>query len=412
MAAAIEACVHCGFCLPACPTYQELGEEMDSPRGRIYLIKEVLEGRLSLDGAAGQHVDRCLGCLACVEACPSGVRYDLLLVGFREWQEARRKRSALSRWWRRGLLSVLPYPRRLRAAVALGRAAGRMRRWLPRRLRAMIDLIPPEPVRAAGVPPAIPTRGPRRARVALLRGCVESVLAPGILEAAVRVLTANGVEVVVPEGQGCCGALALHAGATAQARVLARRNLRAFRPEEVDAVLTTAAGCGSAMKAYPELFAGRPEQGGARAFSAKVRDISEFLDAMGVTPPSAAGRPGRVAYHDACHLGHAQGVRDAPRRLLSRMPGVELVEIPDGDTCCGSAGLYHLEHPELARRLQERKVEAILRTGAGTVVAGNIGCIVQIREGLARRGAGRVRVQHTVELLDRAYARPEGGGGG
>lgn len=405
MAAAVQACVHCGFCLATCPTYLVLGEEMDSPRGRIYLMKGVLEGHLDPDGAVAGHIDRCLGCLACVTACPSGVRYDELLTGFREHLEARRRARPLAdRLFRRALALVLPYPRRFRLAALAGQLARPLRRWLPTRLRSPIDLLPetlpsPAPLDAE----VYPARGRRRARVALLVGCVQSVLAPSINHAAVRVLTRNGVEVVVPPEQGCCGALAMHTGLAAQARALARRNLTAFlREDDVDAILTTAAGCGSAMKEYPLLFLGRPEEPLARRFAARVRDVSEFLDALGPVSPGPLEAPLRLAYHDACHLAHAQGVRAAPRRLLGQIPNIELLELPEPEICCGSAGTYNLEHPDVAQALQQRKVDAVLSTSAEAVATGNIGCMLQIRAGLVRRGAP-LPVWHTVEVLDQAY---------
>ena len=407
MARAVQACVHCGFCLPVCPTYQLLGQEMDSPRGRIYLMKGVLEGALEPDAIAA-HIDRCLGCLACVSACPSNVRYDQLVTLFRQHLESRRHRSTAERLLRRSLMAVLPYPARFRVAARLGRLARAVAAMLPARLRAMVELLPDRLPAARFLPAVFPATGRRRARVALLAGCVQQVLAPAINEAALRVLSYNGVEVWVPAGQGCCGALAMHTGFGEFARHLARRNLSAFSPDDVDAIITTAAGCGSAMKEYPLLFEGRPEQAAAAAFAAKVRDFSEFLEELGPLPPGPveweAPGPLRVAYHDACHLAHGQGIRAAPRRLLGRIPNVELVELPDGETCCGSAGTYNLEQPELARQLQQRKVEAIRATGAAVVATGNIGCMVQIESGLLRNGL-RLSVVHTAQLLDRAYRR-------
>lgn len=406
MAAAVQACVHCGFCLAACPTYAVLGQEMDSPRGRIYLMKGILEGELSADGAAAQHLDRCLGCFACVTACPSGVRYDELVTLFRQHVEPRRNdRSPGRRALRRGLMAILPHPGRFRAAARAGSLARRVRRLVPQGARALLDLLPDRLPPADHLDGVFPAEGRRRARVALLAGCVGQVLSPSINRACIRVLNKSGVEVVVPRGQGCCGALAMHVGLGDEARRLARRNLAVFLRDSVDAVLTTAAGCGSAMKEYPLLFAGLGDEGRARELSAKVRDVSEFLDQLGIPAPGPLPRRLRVAYHDACHLAHAQGIRLAPRRLLSQIPNVELVEIPDGDTCCGSAGTYNLEHPDVARTLQERKVEAILSTGAEVVAAGNIGCLVQMRAGLARR-ASPVSVLHTMELLALAYRVP------
>ncbi|PZN12532.1 MAG: glycolate oxidase iron-sulfur subunit [Bacillota bacterium] len=405
MAAAIEACVHCGFCLGTCPTYLVLGEEMDSPRGRIYLMKQVLEGELPLSGAVAEHLDRCLGCLACVTACPSGVRYGELLTPIRARREREAPRPALARWVRAALLATLPYPRRFRLAARLGAIARRLPvpRWVPLPLRAMLELVPESLPPARPLPAHIPAQGRRRARVALLTGCVQQVLRPEINHATARVLAANGVEVLVPPGQGCCGALALHAGAEEQARDQAARTLEAFASLDVDAIVVNAAGCGSAMKEYHHVFAGSPHEKRARALADRVRDVSEFLAELGPLPPGPLSRPARVAYHDACHLAHGQGVREAPRHLLGAIPNVDLVELDEPDLCCGSAGIYNIEQPEVARQLQERKVESILASGASIVATGNIGCLVQVAAGLRRRGAP-VRVMHTMELLAEAYA--------
>ena len=408
MLEAIEACVHCGFCLPVCPTYQLLGEEMDSPRGRIYLMKGVLEGTLAADDVA-THLDRCLGCLACLSACPSHVRYDHLVTLFRERLERSRSRRAVDRLLRRGMLAVLPYPGRLRRAARLGQGLRGLAGLLPGRLRAALELLPPALPESRPLPAVFPATGRRRARVALLSGCVQQVLAPQINEAALRVLSYNGVEVLVPAGQGCCGALAMHTGEAEQARALARRNLAAFAAAEVDAIITTAAGCGSAMKEYPLLFHGQPEHQAAEAFAARVRDFSEFLEELQPLEPGPVA-PKRVAYHDACHLAHAQGIRQAPRQLLRRIPNLELVELADGETCCGSAGTYNLEQPELARQLGLRKAQAVQGTGAQAVVTGNIGCMVQIEASLRRAGSS-VAVLHIAQVLDEAYRRAVDGDG-
>lgn len=429
MAAAVAACVHCGFCLSACPTYLVLGEEMDTPRGRIYLMKEALEGHLPVAGSVSRHVDQCLGCLACVTACPSGVQYGQLLTPFRALREEQAPRPPAQRWLRQALLATLTHPRRFRWAVGLAaavrpllegwrrrragggpqaggepRARGGSRdgaRELARQLAALLELAPSRLPPSQPLPRLVPARGPRRARVALLAGCVQQVLAPEINQATVRLLAANGVEVVIPPGQVCCGALPMHAGDLERARRLAALNLRTF-PDDVDAVVVNAAGCGSAMKEYGHLFAGQPEEEAARRLAARVRDVTEFLDELGPREPGPLPTSRRVAYHDACHLAHGQGIRAAPRRLLSAIPNLELVELDEPDLCCGSAGTYNLEHPQVARVLQERKVASIRRSGAGAVATGNIGCMVQLRQGLAREGLA-VPVVHTVELLAQAY---------
>ncbi len=398
MAEAVASCVHCGFCLPACPTYLALGEEMDSPRGRILLMKGALEGELSQEEVL-PHIDRCLGCLACVTACPSGVEYGELLTPFREMTERRRSRSAMEELTRTLTNQTLPYPGRFRAAAVLGRLTKVFKPFLPGALRTMLDLLPEKLPPRVSLPPISPARGKRRARVALLSGCVQQVLTPGINRATVNVLTSNGVEVVIPPRQGCCGALSMHTGAADQARALARRNFDAFNLSEVDAVVTNAAGCGSGMHEYPLLFAGEAEEQAARDFAGKVQDVTVFLDALGIEPPPALPAPMKVAYHDACHLAHAQGVTDAPRRLLGAVPNLTLVPIPEGEICCGSAGSYNIEQPEIAAQLGQRKAKAILGTGAQAVVTGNIGCMTQIDSHLQRLGEP-LPVFHTLELLN------------
>jgi glycolate oxidase iron-sulfur subunit len=390
MAAAVSSCVHCGFCLPACPTYKVLGEEMDAPRGRIVLMKEVLEGGLALDDAA-PHLDRCLGCLACETACPSGVRYRDLIEPMRERLVARR--SAWVRLQLAALLRVMASPTGFRVAASLGTGMKALASALPGTARTMMALLPdrlPAPSSPAAVTPA---SGTRRGRVALMTGCVQRVLRPGITAAAVRLLTAHGIEVVVPKAQGCCGALALHAGDHAFGQALARAHQAAF-PRDVDAVLATAAGCGSSMKAT--------HSGGV-----PVLDVSEYLDRVGLAMPMRLTAPTRVAYQDACHLGHAQQVTTAPPRLLGAVDGVTLVPLADSGICCGSAGLYNIEQPELARELGRRKAEAIRASGADLVATANIGCLTQMQTALAPTGAAP-DVLHVVEVLDMALGPSSG----
>jgi len=400
MAKAVESCVHCGFCLATCPTYKVLGEEMDSPRGRIFLMKEVLEGEMPL-AEAQPFVDRCLGCMACVTACPSGVEYGDLLAPFRARAEVERQRPPLDRAVRTLVKETLPYPDRFRMAVQSGRVGRWLRSVLPAELGAMLDLLPETLPPAPPLPEIYPAQGQRRARVALLAGCVQQVLAPQINWATLRVLARNGVEAVIPRGQGCCGSLSLHIGEAAQARDLARRNLAAF-PADVDAIITNAAGCGSGMHEYGLLFAGETEAAQAAAFGERVRDISVFLDELGIEPPPPLTQPLTIAYHDACHLSHAQRVTAPPRRLLSQVPNLRIVEIPEAELCCGSAGTYNLEQPELARQIGERKARNILSTGAAAVITGNIGCMNQIRTHLELLG-NPLPLWHTVEVLDWAY---------
>jgi glycolate oxidase iron-sulfur subunit len=393
MADAVGSCVHCGFCLPTCPTYVTKAEEPDSPRGRILLMKDVLERNLPLDEALGP-IDNCLGCQACVTACPSGVEYGDLIAAFRAYSEPRRRRRPAAERAQRALVAhTLPYPRRFRAAARFGRLT---RRLAPARLRPMLDLLPDTLPRRAPLPAVHPAEGARRARVALLAGCAQQVLDPDIGWATLRVLARNGVETVVPRGQGCCGALAMHGGRADQARSLARRNLAAF-PADVDVVIATAAGCGSGMREYGLLFAGEHDEDRAHELAARVLDVSAFLDELGLVEPRAPERPLRVAYHDACHLAHAQRVREAPQRLL-RVAGHEVVVPDEWELCCGSAGTYNVEQPETAAELGRRKAANLAATGADVVAAGNIGCLTQIRLHL------ELPVRHTIQILDRAYA--------
>lgn len=400
MANAVEKCVHCGFCLPTCPTYAVLREEMDSPRGRIILMKSVLEGDLELEQAL-PYIDRCLGCLSCVTACPSGVPYGELLSPFRAYAQGQRQRPWIDRSARRITLETLPRPGRFRLAASMGNASRLLHKALPESYRAMLSLLPERLPPTSPLPSTYPAQGQRRARVALLTGCVQQVLWPEINWATLRVLARNGVEVVIPPEQGCCGALALHTGEMDLARQQALHNLKIF-PADVDAILTNAAGCGSGLHEYPLLFQGTEGQEQAEEFAARVLDVSVFLDDLGIIPPLHPPETLHIAYHDACHLAHAQGVTAEPRRLLNAIPGVTIVPIEEAEICCGSAGTYNLEQPETASLLGERKVKHILATGAQVVVSGNIGCLVQLRTQLSRI-QNPLPVWHTIELIDHAY---------
>ncbi|MGD9764775.1 MAG: glycolate oxidase subunit GlcF [Candidatus Binatia bacterium] len=397
----LRECVHCGFCLSACPTYLELGTEMDSPRGRIHLVRALEDGTLALDGDVVRHLDLCLGCQACESACPSGVRYGRIFEQARAYVTRRAARPWHERVRRRALLAIFPYRRRLRALLALVGVARALGLWqvLARWMDAAA-LLPsecePKPLAAY-----YPARGAETLRVALHSGCVTGELFSEVNAAAVRVLTRYGASVAVPPGQGCCGALHLHNGDPDTARALARRNIDAFTPE-VDVIVTAAAGCGSTLKGYGHLLEDDPAYAErARRFGAAVRDVTEVIAAGTADPPPACA-PQRVTYQDACHLAHAQGIRAQPRELLARVPGLELVELAESEVCCGSAGSYNLTEPEMARRLRERKIDRIAATGASCVAAANAGCALQIRAGLAARGL-RVRVLHPIELLDEAY---------
>jgi glycolate oxidase iron-sulfur subunit len=402
MTHAVETCVHCGFCLAACPTYRELGQEMDTPRGRIVLMKEVLEGALPL-AAAQPHVDRCLGCLACEPACPSGVPYRDLISPFRALMQSKTKRSPGEKLRRFIAAQTIPFPARFRFAVWLGRFGKLLRSLMPSGLRPMLDLAPDQIPPAQTWPAVTPARGERRARVALLAGCAQQVLDPDINTATIEVLSRNGVEVVMPTGQGCCGGLAWHTGDLEAARTFARRNIAAF-PSNVDAILTNAAGCGSAMHEYHLVLRGTPDEARAEAFRKRVLDVSVFLHRLGLRePPSRAPRPLKIAYHDACHLANAQGVRREPRDLLRGIPGVELCELADAQICCGSAGTYNLDQPKIAASLGEKKARAVVATGSAIVASGNIGCLTQLRLHLAKQGSP-IQVRHTMQVLRDAYA--------
>jgi glycolate oxidase iron-sulfur subunit len=409
--ALIDKCVHCGFCLPTCPTYMLWGEEMDSPRGRIYLMKAELEGRATIDASFVRHMDACLGCLNCVTACPSGVQYAPLIERTRARIEETYTRDAPDRLFRAVLLSLIPYPGRMRIALLpLALVGGLVRAFassgvgalLPARVRAALALAPPVTFASlfAAVPEQTASSGPVRQKVAVLTGCVQRLAFHAVNEATVRVLAAEGCSVSAPADQGCCGALALHAGEAAQARALARRTIEVFEKTGVDRIVVNAAGCGSAMKEYGELLADDPVWAArAAALSAKVRDVSEVLVELGA--PRAPRHPinARVAYHDACHLAHGQGVRTQPRVLLQAIPGVELLSPLEGEICCGSAGIYNLVQPEPAQALGLRKAKHIAATSPDLIATANPGCSLQIAS--AGRALGHEwPILHPVQLID------------
>jgi len=469
-------CVHCGFCLPACPTYTLWGEEMDSPRGRIHLVTQVLDGA-ELSAAAAEHFDRCLGCMACMPACPSGVQYDRLIEAARSWTDDPAHAPAVgpaagaigaigaigaagtagaagveadgspargvdsgggpfgrvdaagvpvggglhrplrARAARAAIFAVFPHPRRLRALTGPLRVLQRTgldrlvaRSGLPGRvspvLGAAMNLAPRPgaPMPAGRLPERVPARGTRRAVVGMLTGCVQSVFFPQVNIATARVLAAEGCDVVIPRGQACCGALSLHSGRTGEAAAFARHAIETFEQAGVEAIVVNSAGCGSAMKEYAELLADDPEWAArAAALSARVRDFAEFLAGLFETAGGqAAARhplPVRAAYHDACHLAHAQRITAAPRALLNGIPELELAEIPDGGTCCGSAGVYNLLQPEAASELGQRKAASVHSTGAQLLISGNPGCSLQIAAALRARGES-ITMAHTAEILD------------
>ena len=405
----IDQCVHCGFCLPACPTYLLWKEEMDSPRGRIYLMKMAAEGAATINETWVGHFDACLGCMACMTACPSGVDYAKLIEATRAQIERRYARPAAEKRFRRLLLSVFTHPNRLRALLlplrlyqktglqALVRRVG-IPKLLPARWRAMEALLPQLPAQET-LPELIPAQGERRRRVGLLLGCVQREFFPQVNAATARVLAAEGCEVLIPAAQPCCGALPMHVGEEGQALRLARQMIDLFEKAQLDAVIINAAGCGSNVKEYGHLLRDDAEYAArAQAFAAKCRDISEFLAEL---EPRATRHPLRlrVAYHDACHLQHAQGVRTQPRMLLRRIPELELLEIPESAICCGSAGIYNLVQPDAAAELGDRKASHVVTLNADMAVSGNPGCLLQLQSALARAGQ-KLPVRHIVELLD------------
>jgi glycolate oxidase iron-sulfur subunit len=423
-------CVHCGFCLPACPTYQLWGEEMDSPRGRIHLITQILDGAPGT-AAAATHLDRCLGCMACVPACPSGVRYDRLIEAARDWAEepaptatptatptaapaeprALPARGRRDRAIRRAIFETFPYPARLRLLMGPLRAAQRtgadrlvLRSALAGRLApelvAALRIAPARPQRpGARLPDRIPAVGSRRAVVGMLTGCVQQVFFPAVNSATARVLAAEGCDVIVPRGQGCCGALSRHGGRRAEAAAFARRTIETFDRAGVDAIVVNAAGCGSAMKEYGQLLAGDADWAGrAAAMSSKVADFSEFLAELGSVAPRHP-LPLTAVYQDACHLGHAQRITRQPRDLLREIPDLRLAEVGDGGTCCGSAGIYNLVQPAAAAELGARKARAVHGAGAELLVSANPGCAMQIASALGDQGTP-LPVAHVAQVLD------------
>jgi glycolate oxidase iron-sulfur subunit len=407
----LDDCVHCGFCLPSCPTYQSWGEEMDSPRGRIHLMKSIAEAKEPLTAAAVGHFDRCLGCMACVPACPSGVKYNLLIEETRATVENTFRRPLADRLFRGMIFALFPYPARLKIAVFFQLLYLRFGlRWLahklgvvrllPRRLRNLEALMPPVTLHqlTERLPDFQPAVGTQRARVALLPGCVQRVYFPAVNEATLRVLAAEGCEVVIPSGIGCCGALSVHAGRDDEARGFARATIAALEAANADTIVVNAAGCGSSMKEWGHLLRDDPAWAArAEAMAAKVKDVTELLAGM---PPVAKRHPIRVraAYHDACHLAHAQGIRSQPRALLTGIPGLELVEL-DSDSCCGSAGVHNLLEPESAREIGLRKVDSVVAVAPELLVSANPGCTLQIQMLLRERGQD-IRTAHPIEVLD------------
>jgi glycolate oxidase iron-sulfur subunit len=400
----IDDCVHCGFCLDTCPTYALWAQEADSPRGRIVLIDEALNGGGELSDEMVSHFDSCLGCMACVTSCPSGVRYDRLIERVRPQIERNYERPGTDRALRLLLFETLPHPKRLRALAPMLATARRFGvERLPGRLALLAKVAPrtsPRAARSIVLPERTAAIGVQRGRVALLLGCVQRVFYPEIHEATIRTLAAEGFEMLAPRVPDCCGALELHAGEEEAAIARAGATVAAFAElGELDHIVVNAAGCGAAMKEYGELL----ETPAAHAFAARVRDVSELLASVAPAAPRGAVRM-RVAYHDACHLAHAQRVRSQPRALLSAIPGLELLEVAsEPELCCGSAGIYNLVQPEPAAELGRRKAKHLIDTGAEAIAAGNPGCAAQLDLHLRELGHP-LPIHHPIELVWRSIA--------
>jgi len=412
----IDTCVHCGLCLPACPTYRELGNEADSPRGRIHLIRNLVTGVLDPTKPVLEHLDLCLDCRACEPACPSGVKYGSIIEDTRTRLEAGRRRGVLEGTLRRLLFrGILPHPRRLRTVARTIRLSQRLGldrlaiRALPAPLAAMAEVATlPAVFGREHLPETVPAQGERRYRVGFLTGCVMDVLYGPTNLACVRVLAANGCEVVIPQAQTCCGALQHHAGDSETTRVLARQNIDVFLAAGVDFIITNSAGCGSTLKEYHHLLTADPVyREKAHHFVSRTRDITEFLAAINLVPPAFALEQ-TVTYQDPCHLANGQGVRLQPRKLLQAIAGLTLKALPESDQCCGSAGIYNLVQPEMSMALLDRKMTHAAATGAAIIATANPGCMLQLTLGARRRGL-QVEVVHVVDLLDRAYRGPKEG---
>jgi glycolate oxidase iron-sulfur subunit len=407
-----QECVHCGLCTASCPTYIETCDENDSPRGRIYLMRAVADGRLEMGPGVREHLGLCLDCRACESACPSGVHYGQMIEPFKIALQKSAKGSEKGSLLERLILHHLfPHPGRVWLALAPARLLQRLGildwaervglvRLMPPTLRRMQAMLPQLSRSYHRLPRFLPPVGPKRARVGLFLGCVADAMFPETNSATARVLQHNGCEVVVPSGQVCCGAIHYHSGVEKPALDLARRNLEVFAAAEVDAIIVNAAGCGAMLKDYAHLLPAE-EHAGAAQFVAQVKDISEFLVKLGPIPPQGMIR-NKVTYHDACHLCHAQQIRSQPRALLSMISGIELLPLEESEICCGAAGTYNLTQPEMSQRLGRRKLDHIVATGADTVVTGNVGCILQIARQIKERGSP-IAVAHPVDLLDRAY---------
>ncbi|MEN9871484.1 MAG: glycolate oxidase subunit (Fe-S) protein [Cyanobacteriota bacterium] len=412
----IDSCVHCGFCLSTCPSYRVIGKEMDSPRGRIYLMDAINQGEATIDTTTAQHFDSCLGCLACVTTCPSGVKYDQLIAATRPQIERNLTRSLPDRLIRTLIFNLFPYPNRLRHLLPplwfyqksglqqLIRQTGMLKKLTPR-LAAMEAILPKvtDSSWRSDLPAVIPSQGIKRYRVGMILGCVQRLFFSPVNEATARVLTANGCEVVIPPSQGCCAALPAHQGQEAQAQVLARQMIDSFIDQDLDAIIINAAGCGHTLKEYGHILADDPEyRAKAEQFSSKVKDVQEFLAEIELTTelhPLTSGEL-TLVYQDACHLLHGQKISLQPRQLLQQIPGVKLREPLDAGLCCGSAGIYNMLQPETADELGRQKVNNLIKTGASVIASPNPGCSLQIQKHLELQGLEGIKLFHPVELLD------------
>ncbi len=411
----IDSCVHCGFCLATCPSYRIIGKEMDSPRGRIYLMDAINKGEAKIDTATSQHFDSCLGCLACVTTCPSGVQYDKLIAATRPQIERNQPRGLPDRLIRALIFNLFPYPNRLRHLLPslwlyqklglqkLIRNTGILKKLTPR-LAAMEAILPKitDSAWRNDLPDIIPAQGEKRYRVGMILGCVQRLFFSPVNEATARVLTANGCEVVIPASQGCCAALPAHQGQEAQAQALARQMIDSFVNEDLDAIIINAAGCGHTLKEYGHILADDPEyKEKAEKFASKVKDVQEFLAAIELTTELHPLKSGKLnlVYQDACHLLHGQKISLQPRELLRQIPGVTLQEPVDASLCCGSAGIYNMLQPETADELGRQKADNLINTGASVIASPNPGCSMQIQKHLELKGS-EVKLLHPIELLD------------
>jgi glycolate oxidase iron-sulfur subunit len=411
----IDSCVHCGFCLATCPSYRVIGKEMDSPRGRIYLMNAINKGEATLDETTTQHFDSCLGCLACVSTCPSGVQYDQLIAATRPQVERNQPRNLFDKLIRTLIFNLFPYPQRLQIFLPffwlyqnlglqkLVRATGLLKRFFPR-LAAMESILPKITRQSFGqnYPTEIPAQTEKRYRVGVILGCVQRLFFSPVNEATVRVLTANGCEVVIPKSQGCCAALPAHQGQEAQAQALARQMIDSFAETEVDFIIINAAGCGHTLKEYHHILADDPVYAEkAKTFVSKVRDVQEFLMEVGFTAPlsAIADENLTIVYQDACHLLHGQKISLQPRQLLAKIPNITLKEPVDAALCCGSAGVYNMLQPQIAEELGQQKVTNLLNTGATLIASSNPGCSLQIQKHLSQQNKS-IPLFHPIQLLD------------